>query len=149
MDKMVIEGGARLNGKVRISGSKNAALPLIASAILAQGRLVLTNVPNLRDIRTMIALMKHMGADVDFSGDRLEIKADTLNSLEAPYELVKTMRASSMVLGPLAARYGSARVSLPGGCAIGERPINFHLAALECMGARIDLEHGYVKAGNA
>ncbi|MFH1138560.1 MAG: UDP-N-acetylglucosamine 1-carboxyvinyltransferase [Pseudomonadota bacterium] len=146
MDKIVIEGGARLEGTVRISGSKNATLPLMAAAILGQGTLVLNNVPDLRDIRTMSALLRHMGAEVASSPGRLDIKADSLTDLEAPYELVKTMRASSMVLGPLTARYGRARVSLPGGCAIGERPINYHLRALEAMGAAIELEHGYVKA---
>ena len=146
MDKIVVEGGFELRGEVTISGAKNAALPIMAAAILADGTSTLENVPDLRDIKTMASLLRHMGATVDFSGGGAVIRADQANNPEAPYELVKTMRASALVLGPLLARYGRARVSLPGGCAIGARPINLHLEALEAMGAHIDLEQGYVDA---
>lgn len=149
MQKIVINGGARLRGEVRVSGSKNAALPILASSLLAGGRSVYRNVPDLGDIRTMGKLLGKLGAQVD-SGPRasgsLAVDTAGVNQLEAPYELVKTMRASVLVLGPLVARHGEARVSLPGGCAIGARPIDQHLKGLAAMGARIDLEHGYVRA---
>ncbi len=143
MDKLVIEGGVPLSGEIPISGAKNSALPLMAATLLAPGRHILTNVPRLRDIRTMERLLQHMGAQTDHQ-DTLTIDTSRIARPEAPYELVKTMRASVLVLGPLAARYGRARVSLPGGCAIGARPINLHLRGLEAMGARIELEGGYV-----
>ena len=146
MDKIVIEGGYRLEGEVRISGAKNAALPIMAAALLAEGPTTLNNLPHLRDIDTMSGLLTHMGARIDHQNGRAEIEADHVTRPEAPYEMVKTMRASALVLGPLAARYGKARVSLPGGCAIGPRPLNMHIAALEAMGARIDLEGGYIDA---
>ncbi|MEJ5364701.1 MAG: UDP-N-acetylglucosamine 1-carboxyvinyltransferase [Desulfosoma sp.] len=143
MDKLVIEGGVPLHGDIPISGAKNSALPLMAASLLAPGRHTLTNVPRLRDIRTMERLLQHMGARTDHQ-DTLMLDTSHISRPEAPYDLVKTMRASVLVLGPLAARYGRARVSLPGGCAIGARPINLHLRGLEAMGARIDLEGGYV-----
>jgi UDP-N-acetylglucosamine 1-carboxyvinyltransferase len=143
MDKLVIEGGIPLHGTIPISGAKNAALPLMAAGLLAPGRHTFTNVPRLRDIRTMERLLQHMGAQTEHA-DTLSIDTSGVDRPEAPYELVKTMRASVLVLGPLAARYGRARVSLPGGCAIGARPINLHLKGLEAMGARIELEGGYV-----
>ena len=146
MDKIIIEGGHRLEGEVTISGAKNAALPLMAASLLTHGTLVLDNVPQLRDIRTMAALLRHMGAAVEIEDGRAEISASRADNPAAPYDLVKTMRASALVLGPLTARFGRARVSLPGGCAIGERPINMHLQALEAMGTQIDLEQGYVNA---
>ncbi len=145
MDKLIIEGGIRLEGEVPISGAKNAALPLMAASLLARGRHRLTNVPRLRDIRTMQALLSHMGAKC-YQNAGLELDTSHIERLEAPYELVKTMRASVLVLGPLLAHYRKARVSLPGGCAIGARPINLHLEALARMGANISLEHGYVVA---
>ncbi len=145
MDKIVIEGGMRLRGEVRISGAKNAALPILCSAILSGGRSTFKNVPVLHDIRTMGRLLANLGCEVE--GDRtVTVAAGKLSGFEAPYELVKTMRASVLVLGPLVARYGRARVSLPGGCAIGARPIDQHLKGLEAMGAKITLSHGYVEA---
>ena len=145
MDAIVIKGGRRLKGEVKISGAKNAALPLIASAILTGGRNAFKNVPDLHDVRTMAKVLSVMGAEV--SGRRtLKIASSSINRLEAPYELVRTMRASVLVLGPLLSRYGRARVSLPGGCAIGARPIDQHLKGLEAMGAQIELNHGYVEA---
>jgi len=145
MDRLVIEGGIALQGEIPVSGAKNAALPLMAAALLAAGKHTLHNVPRLRDIRTMQALLGHMGAVCDH-GDAMTIDTGNIRVLEAPYELVKTMRASVLVLGPLVARHGKARVSLPGGCAIGARPINLHLKGLEQMGVDISLEHGYVSA---
>src|SRR5262249_55610210 len=142
---VVIRGGKRLSGEVRVSGAKNAALPILASAILTGGTNVFRNVPQLNDIATMKKLLRIMGAEVE--GDRQgRISSPKISSLEAPYELVKTMRASVLVLGPLVARFGQARVSLPGGCAIGARPIDQHLKGLEAMGAKITLSHGYVEA---
>ncbi|MDY6851039.1 MAG: UDP-N-acetylglucosamine 1-carboxyvinyltransferase, partial [Thermodesulfobacteriota bacterium] len=141
MDKIIIEGGHELSGEVTISGAKNAALPIMASALLAEGTTRLENVPGLRDIKTIAALLRHMGAEVDLFSGRAEIDADKVDNPVAPYDLVKTMRASVLVLGPLLARHGQAQVSLPGGCAIGPRPINMHLQALEAMGAGINLDH--------
>ena len=145
MDKLVIEGGTRLQGEIRISGAKNAALPLMAATLLAGGKHTLANVPRLRDIRTMQILLSNMGA-VSEHDDQLEVDTANIHHCEAPYELVKTMRASVLVLGPLVARHGRARVSLPGGCAIGARPINLHLKGLQQMGVAIELDHGYVNA---
>jgi UDP-N-acetylglucosamine 1-carboxyvinyltransferase len=146
MDKIVVEGGARLSGKIPISGAKNAALPLLAAALLPTGASTFKNVPMLADVRTMANLLRMLGYEVD--GDRALTIAPPSSpkklKLEAPYELVKTMRASVLVLGPLVARYGRARVSMPGGCAIGARPIDQHLKGLEAMGAKITLDHGYV-----
>ena len=142
-----VVGGRPLEGTVRISGAKNASLPDLCAALLTDQRVTLRNVPEVRDIRTMGRVLCALGADVSFGvGGIVEVKAARLTSVEAPYDLVKTMRASVLVLGPLVARQGRARVSLPGGCAIGARPINLHLAALEKMGARIVVEHGYVEA---
>jgi UDP-N-acetylglucosamine 1-carboxyvinyltransferase len=149
VDKIVIQGGRRLKGEVRVSGAKNAALPILASAILAGGTSVFRNVPKLMDVRTMAKLLRIMGArvdDADKSGYALSVATDGIKSFEAPYELVKTMRASVLVLGPLVARHGEAIVSLPGGCAIGARPIDQHLKGLEAMGAKITLAHGSVTA---
>ncbi|HXJ22969.1 MAG TPA: UDP-N-acetylglucosamine 1-carboxyvinyltransferase [Polyangia bacterium] len=147
MQKIVINGGARLAGEVRVSGSKNAALPILASSLLAQGRSIYRNVPGLGDVRTMSRLLQRLGAEIpDQKKGIAHVDTSRIAEHEAPYELVKTMRASVLVLGPLVARYGRARVSLPGGCAIGARPIDQHLKGLAAMGARIDLEHGYVNA---
>ncbi len=147
MDKIRVVGGRPLEGTVRISGAKNASLPDLCAALLTDESVVLSNVPEVRDIRTMGRVLSALGAEVTFRvGGTVEVKATTLSSLEAPYDLVKTMRASVLVLGPLVAREGQARVSLPGGCAIGARPINLHLQALEKMGAAISVDHGYVEA---
>ena len=146
MDKLIIEGAHKLQGEVRISGAKNAALPLIAATLLAPGWHVIHNVPNLRDTRTILALLEILGAEWKREGTTLLINTDSLNKFEASYDLVKTMRASILVLGPLLARLRKARVSLPGGCAIGARPIDFHLQGLKNMGANLALEDGYVEA---
>lgn len=146
MDKILIEGGHRLEGRVAVSGAKNAALPLMCAGLLAEGPVTLHNVPDLMDVRTAAKLLRNMGVSVAFDADTVIIDAARLENPEAPYELVKTMRASILVLGPLVARYGRARVSLPGGCAIGERPINLHLKGLEALGATIRLVGGYVEA---
>jgi len=145
MDKLVIEGGIPLEGEVRISGAKNATLPLMAAALLANGEHRFANAPMLRDISTMANLLRHMGATCRQNG-LFEIDTSEILKPEAPYDLVKTMRASALVLGPLVARYGRARVSLPGGCAIGARPIDLHLKGLAQMGADIRIDHGYVFA---
>jgi UDP-N-acetylglucosamine 1-carboxyvinyltransferase len=147
MDKIRLVGGRPLEGTVRISGAKNAALPELCAALLTDEPVVLHNVPEVRDIITMTRVLEALGADVASRvGGTIEVKAATLSSIEAPYDLVKTMRASVLVLGPLVAREGRARVSLPGGCAIGARPIDLHLSALEKLGAAIDVRHGYVEA---
>ena len=146
MDKFVIEGPSRLTGEVTVAGAKNAALPCMAAALLTSDPVRLTNLPNVADIRTMGKLLAHIGARVDMGPDEASIEVPAIGSADAPYELVRTMRASVLVLGPLLARAGSVRVSLPGGCAIGVRPINLHLAAFEKLGAEVRLEHGYVEA---
>ena len=145
MDKLIIEGGVPLAGEVRISGAKNAALPILCAAILSGEPLRIANVPHLHDVTTMLKLLAQMGIAVSID-DKLgiELNAAALNNPVAPYDLVKTMRASVLVLGPLIARCGEARVSLPGGCAIGLRPVDQHLKALQAMGATIDIEHGYM-----
>ncbi|MBA3015071.1 MAG: UDP-N-acetylglucosamine 1-carboxyvinyltransferase [Proteobacteria bacterium] len=147
MDKLVIEGGQPLYGEITISGAKNAALPLIAATLLAPGKHIVRNVPNLRDTKTIFKLLESFGAVTQLSIDGiLTVNSDQITNLEASYDLVKTMRASVLVLGPLLARFGRARVSLPGGCAIGARPIDFHLQALQKMGVRLVLAEGYVDA---
>lgn len=146
MEKIVIHGGKRLKGEVKISGAKNSALPLLFATLLAPGQHYLENVPALRDITTAEKLLTILGADVTREEGTFAVDASRIASVEAPYDLVRTMRASVLVLGPLLARLGHARVSLPGGCAIGARPINLHLKGLEAMGATIDLDHGYVEA---
>ena len=146
MDKFVIQGGAKIEGEVRISGAKNAALPLLAAMILADSPITLKNVPDLKDVRTLVKLISGLGITMSYEGDTVVADTSTLDNQFAPYELVKTMRASILVLGPLFARYGSAKVSLPGGCAIGSRPVDQHLKALEALGAQIEVEAGYVHA---
>jgi UDP-N-acetylglucosamine 1-carboxyvinyltransferase len=146
MDKIQIQGGRPLNGTVAISGAKNAALPLLAATLLTPGTHILHNVPDLRDTRTMIKLLETLGATAERSGSTVEVDTTGLTGAEAPYDLVKTMRASVLVLGPLITRTGHARVSLPGGCAIGARPINYHLRGFEQLGVTTVLEHGYVEA---
>ncbi len=147
MDKLQIRGGVPLDGEVRISGAKNAALPILAGALLADGPVSIGNVPHLRDVTTMIELLGRMGASVTID-ERMRIEVDPRTTREtfAPYDLVKTMRAAVLVLGPLVARFGSADVSLPGGCAIGARPVNIHVAGLQAMGAEVHIENGYIKA---
>ncbi|HUX63443.1 UDP-N-acetylglucosamine 1-carboxyvinyltransferase [Sulfuricella sp.] len=147
MDKLVIQGGIPLSGEIRISGAKNAALPILCAALLTEEPLHIGNVPHLRDVTTMLELLNQMGAEVSVN-DRMgvEIAARKLHNLVAPYELVKTMRASILVLGPMLARCGQARVSLPGGCAIGSRPVDLHIKGLQAMGAEIEIEHGYILA---
>ena len=147
MELIVIEGGRRLEGNIHVSGAKNAALPAFAATLLCPGEFTFFNVPQLRDINTISSLMRELGAKIEHQdGDRVTIDSENLNGSVAPYELVRTMRASCLVLGPLLARLGNARISLPGGCAIGERPINLHLKGFEALGAKISLEHGYVNA---
>ena len=147
MDKLQIRGGVPLDGEVRISGAKNATLPILAGALLADGPVTIGNVPHLNDVTTMIELLGRLGASVTVN-ERLRIEVDprTVRATFAPYELVKTMRASILVLGPLVARHGAADVSLPGGCAIGARPVNIHVAGLQAMGADVHIESGYIKA---
>jgi UDP-N-acetylglucosamine 1-carboxyvinyltransferase len=144
VDKLLITGGRPLEGAVRISGAKNAALPVMAATLLAPGVHRLRNVPRLRDTQTFARVLELLGAKVAFEGNLLTIDTQGVNSVEAPYELVKTMRASIYVLGPLLARFGRAKVSLPGGCAWGPRPVNLHITGLQAMGAALDIEHGYI-----
>jgi UDP-N-acetylglucosamine 1-carboxyvinyltransferase len=146
MDKFRIQGGVPLEGEIAVSGSKNAALPALAACLLTSEPVKLHRIPPVRDIATMLQLLRHTGAEVDVAGGDVTVHAGELARPEAPYEVVKTMRASSLVLGPLVARTGRARVSMPGGCAIGARPINLHVAALEQLGAEIHHAHGYVEA---
>jgi UDP-N-acetylglucosamine 1-carboxyvinyltransferase len=147
MDKLLISGGPPLAGEVRIAGAKNAALPILAATLLSEEPVMVSNVPHLQDITTTMELLGRMGADLTID-EKLCVEVDTgkLDHLEAPYELVKTMRASILVLGPLLARFGEASVSLPGGCAIGSRPVNLHIEGLRAMGADIRVENGYVRA---
>jgi UDP-N-acetylglucosamine 1-carboxyvinyltransferase len=146
MDKILVQGGRRLCGEVRVSGAKNAALPILAAALLCDGTNTFTHVPDLRDIRSTIDLLTHLGVRCQMEGHTVRVDGGGLNNHEAPYDLVRKMRASILVLGPLVARLKKARVSLPGGCAIGARPINLHLRGLQRLGAEIDLAHGYVEA---
>jgi UDP-N-acetylglucosamine 1-carboxyvinyltransferase len=147
LDKLLIEGGTQLSGQVRISGAKNAALPILAGTLLSSEPVTIRNVPHLKDVTTTIALLQTMGARVTID-DHLNVEVDArdIHHRTAPYELVKTMRASILVLGPLVARFGEADVSLPGGCAIGARPVNLHVAGLQALGARVVVENGFIKA---
>ena len=147
MDKLAIVGGKTLDGEVRISGAKNAALPILAATLLADGPVAVGNVPRLNDIATMLKLLRRMGVTAEHRDDgRVDVDASGVKECIAPYELVKTMRASILVLGPLLSRYGHADVSLPGGCAIGARPVNLHVAGLRAMGASIEIDNGYIRA---
>src|SRR5438874_7806644 len=146
MDKLLIRGGRQLHGEVRISGAKNAALPELCAALLTDEPVVLENVPRLQDVATMVTLIRNMGVAAERDEERVRIDASQLHFPEAPYELVKTMRASVLALGPLLARFGEATVSLPGGCAIGSRPVDQHIKGLQQMGAEIVVEHGYIIA---
>jgi UDP-N-acetylglucosamine 1-carboxyvinyltransferase len=145
MDKLQIEGGQRLMGEIAISGAKNAALPILCSALLCAEPVTFTNVPQLRDVATLLALLAQMGVKVEREGGAVTLDASGLTDPVAPYEMVKTMRASILVLGPLAARCGQASVSLPGGCAIGARPVDQHIKGLQAMGAKVDVDHGYIR----
>ncbi|HKN09008.1 MAG TPA: UDP-N-acetylglucosamine 1-carboxyvinyltransferase [Pseudomonadota bacterium] len=146
MDRLLIDGGARLDGEIEVSGAKNAALPILCAALLTPEPVVLTNVPRLNDVRTMQALLGQMGVDAERENGALTLCAAAIDWPLAPYEMVKTMRASILALGPLLARCGEARISLPGGCAIGLRPVDQHVKGLVAMGAEIDLDHGYIDA---
>ena len=147
MDKLIITGGRRLDGEIRISGAKNAALPILAATLLASEPVTVGNLPHLQDVTTLIELLGRMGVEVVIDDRmRVEVNASTIKELVAPYELVKTMRASILVLGPMVAHFGKATVSLPGGCAIGSRPVDIHLSGLEAMGAQIEVTNGYVHA---
>ena len=146
MDKIVIRGGERLIGEMEVSGSKNAVLPLFAASLLAEGENLFHQVPNLMDVRTIIRVLSNLGVKVGKEEKSYRVDATDISTHEAPYEMVKTMRASILVLGPLVARIGKARVSLPGGCAIGARPVNLHLMGLEALGAKIEIRHGYIEA---
>ena len=146
MDKIIITGGQRLKGTVKLSGAKNAALPIMAAALLAEDKSVIDNVPSLKDVKTMAGILKVLGAKTDFSDNCLTIEAEGPLSSLAPYELVRTMRASVCVLGPLLARLGRAKVAHPGGCVIGPRPVDLHLKGLRKLGAKIEIEHGYIVA---
>jgi UDP-N-acetylglucosamine 1-carboxyvinyltransferase len=147
VDKLIIQGGAQLNGEIRISGAKNAALPILCAGLLAETPLRLSNVPHLRDVNTTLLLLAHLGMQVSVDESmNVALDASNIHNPVAPYEMVKTMRASILVLGPLLARFGKARVSLPGGCAIGSRPVNLHIKGLQAMGAEIHIEHGYIEA---
>ena len=146
MEKLIIESCPALHGEVVISGAKNSSLPILAAAILAAGSYHISNIPALRDIRTMFKLLKNVGIDSSFENNSAVLTNNDSKEFEVPYELVKTMRASILVLGPLLAKKGRAKVSLPGGCAIGERPVDLHIAALEKMGAKIEVKDGYIFA---
>ena len=146
MDKFVVEGGQILKGTIAVSGAKNAALPALAATLLTEDSIELSRIPEVRDVQTMVRLLKHIGVSVQKSVNGCRFKAKAITSPEAPYDLVKTMRASSLVLGPLVARTGRAKVSMPGGCAIGARPIELHTEALEQLGATISKSHGYIEA---
>ena len=146
MDKLLIEGGRKLSGNVSISGSKNAVLPIMVATIIQPGKYTIKRVPKLRDTLTMIKLLEIIGAKVELNGDILKIDTNHCNNPEAPYDLVKTMRASFYVLGPFLSRFGYAKVSMPGGCAWGPRPIDFHIDAIKQIGAKVDLSDGYIIA---
>jgi len=146
MQKIIVTGGARLEGEVRISGAKNAVLPILCATLLADAPVRITNVPRLHDVLTTAKLLAGLGAGIDHDGDVMTVDPRSVNSHVAPYELVKTMRASVLVLGPLLAKYGDAEVSLPGGCAIGSRPVDLHIKGLQALGAEISVDHGFIKA---
>jgi UDP-N-acetylglucosamine 1-carboxyvinyltransferase len=146
MQKLAIQGGAHLRGEVRISGAKNAALPILCASLLTSDAVQLSNVPDLNDVTTMRKLLRHLGVAIEASDNQVILSAAHIEKLEAPYDMVKTMRAAILVLGPLVTRFGEARVSLPGGCAIGSRPVDLHIKGLQAMGAIIHIEHGYIHA---
>jgi UDP-N-acetylglucosamine 1-carboxyvinyltransferase len=149
MDKLLIKGGNQLNGEIYASGAKNSALPILAASLLSDSPLRVANLPHLNDVTTMIELLGSMGLDITLSDTGIvEVDASTIKDLNARYELVKTMRASTLVLGPLLAKFSKAEVALPGGCAIGSRPVNLHIDAMRAMGAEIIIENGYIKASS-
>lgn len=148
MDKLIIQGQSKLFGDVLISGAKNAALPILIGSLLTSDKLTLTNVPKLFDINTTVKLLQFLGVGISKDEDSIELIAKSINHIDAPYDLVKTMRASVLVLGPLLSRFGKARVSLPGGCAIGSRPVDIHIRGLEAMGAKITIDQGYINASS-
>jgi UDP-N-acetylglucosamine 1-carboxyvinyltransferase len=148
LDKLIIQGQSKLFGDVLISGAKNAALPILISSLLTSDKLTLTNVPKLFDINTTVKLLQFLGVGISKDEDSIELIAKSINHIDAPYDLVKTMRASVLVLGPLLTRFGKARVSLPGGCAIGSRPVDIHIRGLEAMGAKITIDQGYINASS-
>jgi UDP-N-acetylglucosamine 1-carboxyvinyltransferase len=146
MDKLLITGGNRLSGEIHIAGAKNAALPILCAGLLTSDTVQLSNVPHLQDVATMLKLLRQMGLRAEQDNDKVSLNGRAIDKLEAPYEMVKTMRASILVLGPLVARFGEARVSLPGGCAIGSRPVDQHIKGLQAMGAEVNIEAGYIHA---
>ena len=146
MDRLIIQGQRKLFGDVLISGAKNAALPILISSLLSSEKLVLTNVPKLFDIKTTEKLLHFLGVEIKKDENSIELIAKSINHVDAPYDLVKTMRASILVLGPLLSRFSKARVSLPGGCAIGSRPVDIHIRGFEAMGAKINIDKGYINA---
>src|ERR1035437_6370189 len=146
MDKLLIQGGNRLSGEIAISGAKNATLPILCAGLLTSDSITLSNVPHLQDVATMLKLLRQMGLRAEQDGDRIALSGSNVDNFEAPYELVKTMRASILVLGPLVARFGEAKVSLPGGCAIGSRPVDQHIKGLQALGAEVTIEAGYIHA---
>lgn len=146
MEKLIITGGNRLTGTVKISGAKNAVLPIIAASLLGTSPSTLEEIPDLEDVRTFTHVLEHLGVETQREADSLFIDSSNITSCDAPYELVRKMRASFLVMGPLLARRGSAKISLPGGCAIGTRPIDLHLKGFEALGAEIDIGHGYIEA---
>lgn len=146
MEKLIINGGAQLKGEIVISGSKNAALPIIVASLLLDGPSTMTNIPNLEDVRLMIQVLEHLGAEIEFEDNVLYIDPTKFNNNEVPYELIRKMRGSIYVLGPLLAKFGKARVSLPGGCAIGSRPVDLHLKGMEALGATISIKNGFIDA---
>jgi UDP-N-acetylglucosamine 1-carboxyvinyltransferase len=148
LDKLIIQGQSKLFGDVLISGAKNAALPILIGSLLTSDKLTLTNVPKLFDINTTVKLLQFLGVGISKDEDSIELIAKSINHIDAPYDLVKTMRASVLVLGPLLSRFGKARVSLPGGCAIGSRPVDIHIRGLEAMGAKITIDQGYINASS-
>jgi len=146
MDKIIVRGGNRLQGEVKVSGAKNSVLPVLSATLLTSQKCIIENVPDLRDVRTMIEILRHLGVNVSFENGRLEVESGEFAGYQAPYDLVCTMRASICILGSLLARKGRAEVSLPGGCVIGTRPIDLHLKGLKALGAEVNIEHGYIKA---
>ncbi|RKY34909.1 MAG: UDP-N-acetylglucosamine 1-carboxyvinyltransferase [Candidatus Omnitrophota bacterium] len=146
MDKIIVRGGNSLQGEVKVSGAKNSVLPVLSATLLTSQKCIIENVPDLRDVRTMIEILRHLGVNVNFENGRLEVESGEFTGYQAPYDLVCTMRASICVLGSLLARKGRAEVSLPGGCVIGTRPIDLHLKGLKALGAEVNIEHGYIKA---
>jgi len=146
MDKIIVRGGNSLQGEVKVSGAKNSVLPVLSATLLTSQKCIIENVPDLRDVRTMIEILRHLGVNVNFENGRLEVESGEFAGYQAPYDLVCTMRASICVLGSLLARKGRAEVSLPGGCVIGTRPIDLHLKGLKALGAEVNIEHGYIKA---